>query len=654
MKNNHQLFAPSPAVLIPALLFAMAMLPNFLFAQFFTTYQSNQIQWPSGGLARYQALQAPALSKSVQIVSTVDVRNVQSNGILSFQLQGSSSVLQAEASLITDDPTMGFIWSGKLTTAPGGYVSFIYRDGKTAGFIQIGKDFYEISPINNSYQFFVKRNNDYTPSQACAVASTPPEAPPGPNDCDYLPTYNTCPTLITVLLILTPEAKLMVENMYGSVDVFALLGQASVNSAFWNSDIPNKEIRVKWVVKSGFPFANPNSLSADLISLPVFSEPERSANKADLVVLIPHIIYDIGGGVANCPTPPDPSRAFSIVMPQYFLSIYAFAHELGHNLGCRHNWSFDLGNDDTKVCAHAKRYIPPIPLPILLTDVYGSWHTILGKIVLPEDYYEMEENGNTYYISIKDDYPILHYSNPSISYNGESTGRIVTKNADNADQIRKVGCAVGSYDPTTELSVSISAAPCTTPITLTATITPPSAGLPGIAPYTVYWFWNTSGVFPTGGSPQFLGTGTTLNLSSHPACPVFWIKCVVVSSDNVSISRIQKVTVNSCQCLMDHRPGLSGNSDLTTQPLPGTSLFPNPVSHGILLVQSKALSMNDVITYKLVDTWGKVIATGKTEHTSESQLAIPVEGYNDGLYFVSLQMPNGIQETHKFMIAKSN
>lgn len=629
------------------------MRPNALLAQFFTEYQSSQIQWPSGGYARYQTLQNPGHSKEVKIVSTLDVRSAQSDGFLDFQLPGGMDVLQAEATLITDDSTNGFIWSGKLINAPG-YVAFIHRQGKTAGFIQVGKDFYEISPIDDDYQFLIKRNNDYSPSNGCGVDDSPQEPPPpGPNDCSYAPEYNTCPALITVLLILTPEAKDIVENMYGSVDLFALLGQVSVNSAFWNSDIPNKEIRVKWVVKSGFSFNPSMDYNVDLTQLVLFSEPERSNNKADLVVFAPHVDYPGIAGVANLPDPPNPNQAFSIVEAKTFLSHFVFAHELGHNLGCRHNWPFDLGNDQTKVCAHAKRWLP---INTITPDWYqeiDSWRTLMGvPVAVPSDWvYTIDDE--EIILHILSDHSILHYSNPTVSYNGEPTGRATEPQADNADHIRKVGCEISNYNAANELALNISASPCSDPISLTATITPPDSGLPGVGPYTVHWFWNTSGIFDINTPFQFLGTGTTLNLSDHPACPFFWVKCIVVSSDNVAISRILKVTVSPCLCKMNERPGRNRDAISSTLPSNSLTLFPNPVSQDFLFVQTQETS-KETLLYEVVNIWGEQVSSGKMEQLDETQLSLSVEGLNDGLYFLRIQKPNAKQENHKFIIAKTH
>ncbi|MCC7465017.1 MAG: zinc-dependent metalloprotease [Saprospiraceae bacterium] len=564
--------------------------------------------------------------------------------------------MTAEATLISEDPSGAFMWSGKLTTSPDpGYVSFVIKDSQTAGFIQIGADFYEISPINSTYQLLAKRNNALRNANGCGTSpdslSSPPE---GPDDCDYFPEYNTCPALITVLLILTPEAVDIVKNLYGSVDLFALLGQSSVNTALWNSDIPNKEIRVKWVVKDGFSFSSlPDPHHWDLKALPLFSEPERTIQQADQVVFIPHIDYPDVGGVANLPDLPDPNRAFSIVEPGWFLGEFALAHELGHNWGLRHNWPIDIGNDPTKVCAHGKRWIPLNTFPPI--DWYQeipTWRTLMATPIKLDADYPFDVNGVQVFAHFTSDYPILHYSNPSVSYNGEPTGRALGKIADNADHFRKYGCEINDYYETNELEVYVTVSPCAVPITLTADINPPDAGLPGVGPYTVYWFWNTSGVFGNGGSQQLLGTGTTLNLNSHPACPVFWIKCIVVSSDNVAISRIQKVTLGNCDCIFEEIPGHQREDHWESSSFESVKIYPNPVLHDYLLIEGVSSEYTE-IPWKILDAQGRLCLEGQTYVISSSPFSIPIHDLNNGLYLLSIPSSGGKTESHKFVIAKN-
>jgi hypothetical protein len=562
----------------------------------------------------------------------------------------------AEAHLISEDPTGAFIWSGKLTSSPApGYVSLVIKDGQTGGFIQVGPDFYEVSPVNTNYQFLIKRNNDYNSSHGCASSPDSLSSPyEGPNDCDYLPDYNTCPALITVLLILTPEAVDIVENLYGSVNLFALLGQSSVNTALWNSDVPNKEIRVKWVEKGGFNFSqNPDPYDDDLDELVNFSSVERTLHHADHVVFIPHIDYDGIGGVANLPDLPNPNRAYSIVEPQLFLSKFVFAHELGHNWGFRHNWPIDIGHDQVKVCAKGKRWIPlNTNPPVEWYQEIPTWRTLMAIPIDLNTDYKFDVDGVEVFAHFTSDYPILHYSNPAVAYDGEPTGRATGKIADNANHFRKYGCEINDYNESNELEVYVTVSPCAVPITMTADINPPDAGLPGVGPYTVYWFWNTSGIFGAGGSQQFLGTGTTLNLNSHPACPTFWIKCVVVSSDNVAISRIQKVTLGNCDCLQEERPGRQREEFPANLGAEMVKLYPNPVIQDYVLVEG--IQTTDLeIPWKISDAQGKLCLEGKSAFIKNAPLSIPVLALENGLYFLSISMADGQTESFKFIITKN-
>ncbi len=331
--------------------------------------------------ARYDALQDTEVNKSVKIVSTADVRAGQWSDTISFRLPGRSDTLLAEAMTITDDSLAGFIWSGKLLNAPG-YISLLYRNNQTAGFVQIQEDFYELTPLDTTYQFLTERNNDELKGCADTSSTLPPPDSVGPSYCN-LPvnydSYNTCPALVSVLLVVTPQAKDWVLSHYGgSMDIFALLGASTVNIAFYNSDIPNKEIRVQWVdlepsdTSMLSPSSNPN-IDFDASILPNFLDSYRDGNKTDIAVLLTNRGYD---GIAGAVTEIGPSsdKAFAVIEAPYFLSQYAFAHELGHLFGCRHNWPYDAGNNSESICAHAKRWIE-MPDPIAYDDLNKIDHT---------------------------------------------------------------------------------------------------------------------------------------------------------------------------------------------------------------------------------------------------------------------------------------
>jgi hypothetical protein len=147
MKNVLPIFAPPRYLTILAVLFFVATSADYLFAQatFTTEYQPSQVQMTSAESACYTALQDAAISKSVKIVSTSDIRISQPNDTIFFLLPGQSDTTWAEASLISDDSISGFQWSGRLLNKLG-YISLLYRNGLTAGYIQVESDFYELMP----------------------------------------------------------------------------------------------------------------------------------------------------------------------------------------------------------------------------------------------------------------------------------------------------------------------------------------------------------------------------------------------------------------------------------------------------------------------------------------------------------------------------
>ena len=107
--------------------------------------------------ARFTALQDTTASCNVKIIATSDIRINQPNDTIFFKLPGQSDTIWAEASLISDDSVIGFQWSGKLLNRLG-YISLLYHNGLTSGYIQSGYDYYELMPMNTTYQFFVRRN----------------------------------------------------------------------------------------------------------------------------------------------------------------------------------------------------------------------------------------------------------------------------------------------------------------------------------------------------------------------------------------------------------------------------------------------------------------------------------------------------------------
>jgi len=411
----------------------MAILPIAVNGQgFFSTYHPDSIGMTTEQIARYAALQDTAICKSVRIIRTADFQSAQQSDTISFRLPGQPDTLLSEASMVTDDSITGYLWAGRLLNHLG-YVSLVNRFGLVAGFIQAGSSFYEIMPLDTVYQFLLERNNDSPKGCGIPAADEPPDSlgVSGPNKCIYpieLDLFNTCPAVVSVLLVLSQGGKDWVLTNYGSIETYVAICQISVNLAFHNSDIPNKVIRIKWIERLDVDAGLSTNIFTDRFDLPTLIGTDRDQYKADIAVLLTDQGYpDVGGAVMEIG--PIDEKAFAIVEAPYAISQFIFAHELGHLWGCRHNWeAYDLGDDNTPVCSHAKRWLnlPSSPVDGEFYYADETWSTIVGIPMpyLPHGFNFGNEPViyNVNYLDAKD-YRILHYSNPDVNYGYEPTGR---------------------------------------------------------------------------------------------------------------------------------------------------------------------------------------------------------------------------------------
>lgn len=649
-----------------AIFFASLPLPDDLSAQsaFMTEYQPTQVQMTTVESARYTSLQDTAvISHSVKIVSTADIRTSQPNDTIVFQLPGRTDTLWAEASLITDDSLEGFTWTGKILNKLG-YMALFYQNGTIAGFIQVESDFYEIMPLNTTYQFLVERNN--TQLKGCGNSPSSPPPAPYPIDPDCLLSniqeYNTCPATVSVLLVITKDAKnWILNNGYGSIDAYVQIAQATVNLAFYNSDIPNKEIRIKWIERLDIDstvLADPPNISSDASNIKTLISTDRDTIKADVAILLTYQEYSNASG-ATLAIGPDTDQAYAIVEVHYAISQYTLAHELGHVFGARHNWPIDAGDDDEEVCYHAKRWIQTPPNVIYddfseVYDVEKSWSTVVGIPVSTAGTFAnliTDENG-AYFAFFLTDGRILHYSNPDVYYGLAPTGRAEGYIANNALLLRNTACTVADFFPTRELRVFVLHdlnTPCLTNTTFSAIITPPESGIAGQPPYTVSWYWNTNGHFSSNNPGEHLGQGVNISIPEYPACPVFWLKCVVTSSDGVTVSRIRRVYIGPATCCEETSEGkpLSTTDNSATN-----NLFPNPVNEGtinLMLENSEGAKGS----FKILDIYGRTLKDGEIEINTDGSSRIDVSKLESGSYLLHLHLISGESVNYKFIIAQN-
>lgn len=194
--------------------------------------------------------------------------------------------------------------------------------------------------------------------------------------------------------------------------------------------------------------------------------------------------------------------------------------------------------------------------------------------------------------------------------------------------------------------------PCLESKTFTADIQQPETGQQGQPPYTVLWYWSPK-AFAAGEYGTYVGTGMSITFDNFPKCPVFWLKCIVISNDGVTVNTIKKVVIGSqiC-CTASPGHGGHGKSVSTATPIiPGEKLFPNPVLNGMLILETGAITKSNLY-YSVFDVSGHALLTGQSKVDTEGRLQVNVASLPPGLYLLRVEQPTGKRNNYKFIIAQ--
>jgi Secretion system C-terminal sorting domain/Metallo-peptidase family M12 len=605
----------------------------------FNSINVSEVNFSTTDGQRCNTLRQDPQFEAARLIQLPDIRLQQHKGVVTFHFPDQlHAPVRIEVQRIDESPEGYFGWSGKITKGGSGIAVFAMDGNRRAAMMVVDGQYYEIVPVNDQYQV-LRRRNKTADLQSPVCPDLPMNTTLSPLDCDYSPDYNTCPAVIDVLLLYTPEAFAEKDATWGGIGFYHILMRLFNNLHLYVSDIPNKEIQIQYEIITGFPFstATPASTAvrADLIAFGGIASPIRNTKNCDIAVMMTKTLSAWGGlynGVAFNGEDGDDTYAYGIV--NIDAPWFVFPHEFGHILGCRHNW----GADNTTVCAHGHSHLELYPCPPGIDcgpDYAGtgkSWGTIMSLQPYGEsldESFQIEVDGEFYLIQNEGYIP--HFSNPSVSYGGtgipQPTGVAGLEAADNAQQIRNYGCTVANFRPGTQLQIfpKISFTTCDQIAVDVDIVSPPNATT-GTGPYRVRWQASSDGIFNY--NSTILSNEKNFVIDPLPDCPIFFLKCTVTSFDFVITSRIIRVEQpNGCLCSREDFISISN-------PIHHFKIYPNPGSSesGQFWISTDAAKPD--FDYTILDINGRVLL--QQRHIHEVQHTITMDNLVQGSYFIKI------------------
>ncbi|REC48066.1 M12 family metallo-peptidase [Chryseobacterium pennipullorum] len=253
-----------------------------------------------------------------------------------------------------------------------------------------------------------------------------------------------CPaTRIDVMIVFTTAAK----NAWGGLsqsNSFVATAITNFNTALTNSGVSN--VTINLVYSGEIAYTESGSLSTDLPRLRNNNDgfmdsvhSLRTTYGADLCALVTSTPTNTCGlGYVNTSaTNYSSSSGFCVSLYNCAVSNYSLAHELGHNMGLRHDWYVDTS---TTPCDHHHGYTNKKAIELGTASTSSQrWRTIMA--------YNDECSSKGFNCT-----RINRWANPGVNYNSDPTGVAIgnAKPANEAFGFARFACAVSNFMPETQ------------------------------------------------------------------------------------------------------------------------------------------------------------------------------------------------------------
>lgn len=481
--------------------------------------------------------------------------------------------------------------------AEQGEIALYVTSQGRGGSITLLTSTYVLYPLGGTKGALIKTNPSEGEAGTCATDL------PQPEETGYC--EDDCGSdILDVLAMVTPGAQQWLDANYGLFGLWFLFVETNnINGAFINSIVSNKRVRVQ-IISYTPDFLLTTDILGDRNKLIVSTDAQQTLQQsgADVGILLTNQNYGSVFGIASSLDPTNTNK-FCITQVAFVGPIrYTFAHELAHEIGCRHSSPLTTG------CPHGK-------------------NMAIGKNTI------MANNAanNT---------RIQHFSNPVVFFGGESTGTAGSR--DNAAQIRGALCEVANNNSPVWFSTDYTHTSVTTGITPDCPFTATANVQPGMQEiwgnlwncgtnYTYQWSWLTNNVTYT----NFGTNSPTLNLSAAPNCPFFYLRLTVSTPIGCSITATKLLF---CSQGLACRSSGQGDEETTVPILvEHDRIYPNPAQDRF------SVSLEDfpvVASVRAISTNGTAVHTLPMLGYDKGLLTCNVSSLPAGLWFVEILGPD--------------
>jgi hypothetical protein len=265
-----------------------------------------------------------------------------------------------------DVTATGWTWVGHVSGLRMSTVTLATVGGVMVGNVVMPEAVYDIRYLGNDVNEVTQVDQSKFLSELDPIEVTPSDITATSSDATTPVAMGDDGSTIDVLVLYTPAAVTAAGGTTAAMQALIELGRSNTNTSYLNSGIAQ---RLNVVATQELNYTENNDLGYDLDAVTNYNGATTIGNTAaslrntygaDLVMLITSPPNANGCGIAwmmGSVSSGFSSYGFSVVERSCISGNYTFAHELGHNMGARHDWYVDA-NKTPYVYSHGYVDVP--------------------------------------------------------------------------------------------------------------------------------------------------------------------------------------------------------------------------------------------------------------------------------------------------------